>query len=181
MRMQAGFTLVELIIVVFLVGALALVVGNMFLGQDKIYQTQRMELGVTGDARMALDDIDAHVRAADVLASSYSGYTLGSQTLILKLPAINASGQIIPATFDYVVYALSGANLNRITTANASSSRSSGTKRVASRISGLVFAYDNADASLVKYVTTDLTTAESYAGIPTKSITVSSKSKLRNN
>ena len=181
-KLQAsGFTLIEVIIVVFLVGVLSLVVSKLLMGQDKIYHTQSMELGVTGDARVALDDIDSFVRMADMLVSSQEGFTLGPQTLILQIPSINASSQIIPATFDYVVYRLNGANLDRILTPNALSSRTSGTKRLASRIVSLVFSYDNGNPSLVKNVTTNLTTQESYAGVPTKSITISSKSKLRNN
>ncbi|OGE82788.1 MAG: hypothetical protein A3B10_03895 [Candidatus Doudnabacteria bacterium RIFCSPLOWO2_01_FULL_44_21] len=176
-----GFTLIEMIIVVFLVGSLSLVVASLFFGQDKIYHTQMMELGVTNDARMALDDIDAFVRMTDVLVSSQGGYTLGAQTLILQIPSINASSQIIPATYDYVVYSLSGSNLDRIIMPDDASSRVSTTKRVASRVNGLVFTYDNANPNLVKYVTTNITTQEAYPGVPNKSITLSSKSKLRNN
>lgn len=178
---ENGFTLIEVIMVIFLVGALALVVSKLLMGQDQIYHTQNMELDVTGDARSTLDSIDSYVRMADMLVSSQGSYTLGTQTLILKIPAINGSSQIIPATFDYVVYNLSGTNLDRITIPDAASSRSNVTKRVASTVSSLVFSYDNANPSLVENVTTSLTTQESYPGILTKSITISSKSKLRNN
>ena len=178
---NSGFTLIELVIVVFLVGALSLVVAKLLFGQDTIYHTQTMELGVTGDARAVLDDVDVYVRMSDTLVASQNGYTLDDQTLILKLPSINASSQIIAGTFDYVVYTLNGTNLDRVTIADAASSRASGTKRLASRVNDFAFTYDNGTASLVKYVTTDLTTQESYAGTPSRSITVSSKSKLRNN
>lgn len=178
---QFGFTIIEVILVVFLVGILSLVVSKLLTGQEKIYQTQNMELGVTDDARSALDDIDAYVRMADALVSSQGGYTLGSQTLILQILSINASNQIIPATFDYVIYHLNGTKINRIIVPNASSVRPSTTKTLASRVTSLTFGYDNGNPALVKNVTTSLTTQETYAGIPTKSITLSSKSKLRNN
>lgn len=181
MKKEFGFTLIEVILVVFLVGALSLVVSSLFLGQDKIYHTQMMEFGVTSDARTALDDIDAYVRSADVVLATYGSYTTGSQTLILQVPSVNASSQIIPATFDFVVFKLNGSTLNQITTANAASTRVSGTRKLATRVTGLVFSYDNSNKALVKQVTTDLTAEESYPGVPSKSITVSSKSKLRNN
>jgi prepilin-type N-terminal cleavage/methylation domain-containing protein len=179
--LQAGFTIIEIILVVFLVGVLSLVVAKLLSGQEKIYQTQNMELGVTDDARSALDDIDSYVRMADALVASHDIYTLGSQTLILQILSINGLNQIIPATFDYVIFDLDGTKINRIIVPNVASARLGSTKSLAFRVSSLTFTYDNANPSLVKNVTTDLTTQETYVGIPTRSIQLTSRSKLRNN
>lgn len=176
----SGFTLIEVIIVIFMVGMGMLVLTSLFLNQNQVYQSQTAELTVTADARFALDEIDSSVRAADIVATSYSSYTTGTQVLVLQLPSINASNQIISATYDYFVYYLSGSSLLRQIFPNAASSRQASTKKMASNVTGLVFTYDNASMALVQQVTTDLTVQQS-GGRYSRSISLSSKSKLRNN
>ncbi|MBI2356199.1 MAG: prepilin-type N-terminal cleavage/methylation domain-containing protein [Candidatus Doudnabacteria bacterium] len=178
--LDAGFTLIEVIIVVFMLGMAMLVLTSLFLNQNQVYQSQTAELNVTADARFALDDIDSSVRAADVVAASYSSYTTGTQVLVLQIPSINASNQIIAAAYDYFVYYLTGSDFFRQIFPNASSSRQATTKKIASNVTGLLFSYDNGDSALVKQVTTDLTIQQS-GGRYNRSITISSKSRLRNN
>ncbi|MBI4049545.1 MAG: four helix bundle protein [Candidatus Doudnabacteria bacterium] len=177
---SSGFTLIEIIVVVAMFAMTMLILADLFVGQNQIYRTQTAELNVTSDARVALDEVDAAVRAADVVAGSFGSFTTGPQTLVLQIPAINASNQIIAATYDYMVYYLNGTNFFRQIIPNAASSRSAQTKKLASNVTGLLFSYDNADLAAVKQVATDVTVQET-ASRYTRSITLSSKSKLRNN
>jgi prepilin-type N-terminal cleavage/methylation domain-containing protein len=174
-----GFTLVELVIVVALVGVLSLVVTGLFIGQNRIYKTQTAELGVNAGARNALDDIDFFVRTSSGTLASYSSFTAGSDTLILQVQSINASEQLIPGSSDFVVFYLSGEDLIREIFPDALSTRPSGTKKLASYVTGLVITYDNMDYSLVTQIDTDLTIQED-AKFQTRSITASSKSRIRN-
>ncbi|HEV8601352.1 MAG TPA: prepilin-type N-terminal cleavage/methylation domain-containing protein [Patescibacteria group bacterium] len=180
LKKSGGFTLIELVVVIALVVGVSLVLVNLFIGQNRIYKTQTSELNVTNGARTALDEVDALVRAADQVVASFSTYNTGPQTLVLQTPSINAQNQIIPATFDNVVFYLSNGDLMRLVGANPSSSRAGGTKKLAGGVTSLNFTYDNGNFALVKQVSTDLTVTES-AGSQTRSVSASSKAKLRNN
>jgi prepilin-type N-terminal cleavage/methylation domain-containing protein len=176
---QAGFTLIELVIVIALVGIASFILVDMFIGQNKLYRTQTAELNITNDARMSLDEIDSYVRQAIRTLSSYSGYNSGPQTLVLQIQSVNSSNQLIAGTYDHVVFYMSGSNLMRQVFPDSASSRQSGLKRLASNVAGFTFTYDNADFALVTQITTDITIQES-AGYQDRTITISSKSKLRN-
>ncbi|MDP4001196.1 MAG: prepilin-type N-terminal cleavage/methylation domain-containing protein [bacterium] len=175
-----GFTLVELVIVIAMVAVLSLVITGLFIGQNRLYKTQTTELKVNGGARASLDDIDSSVRGANRAAASYTSYIASSQVLILEIQSIDIKDHLIPATYDYVVYYLYNGSLMRQIYPNVFSVRAGGIKKLAENVTGLVFTLDNIDYNLVTEVTTDLTIQED-AGTQNKSITISSKSRMRNN
>ena len=172
-----GFTIIEMVVVIGLVIITGGVVASLFIGQNRIYQSETAELNITGDARSALDDIDNYVRSATRTMSSYSTYTASSQVLILKIQSINGSNQLAPGLYDYVVYYLSSGSLMRQVFPDAGSSRPATTKKLASNVNSLAFTYNNGDYSLVTEVTTDLTLQQN--GQQVRSFTLSSKSTLR--
>jgi len=174
-----GFTLLEIIMVILFVAIIGLVGSELFIGQNRVYKIETAELNINANARLALDDIDNYVRLANRTLDSYSIYTAGSQILILKIQSVNASDQLLPAVYDYVVFYLSSSDLYREVFPDAASSRTAVTKRLASNVNSLNFSYNNVDYSLVKEVTTDLTLQED-AGIQNRAITISTKSILRN-
>jgi prepilin-type N-terminal cleavage/methylation domain-containing protein len=173
-----GFTLIEVIVVVALFAVCSVVLTSLFIGQNRIYKTQTAALNITADARIALDDIDNYLRAANRTLAGYSSYTAGPQVLILQIQSVNSSNQLVPGTFDNVVFYLSSGSLVRQIFPNAASTRIATTKKLASNVTGLVFTYNNASYALVTQVSTDLTIQEN-AGVQTRAITVSSKAKLR--
>jgi prepilin-type N-terminal cleavage/methylation domain-containing protein len=179
MTRQKGFTLIEMVLVIVLVAICGWVAVDMFIGQNRIYKVQTAELNVTSDARGALDDVDNHVRAANRVLDDYTTYSSGPTELVLQIISVDASNEIIPATFDNVVFYLDGTNFFREVFPNALSSRAAGTKKLASNVNSLLFTYNDISFPLVTAVTTDMTIQED-AGIQTRSITISSKSTLRN-
>ncbi len=176
---NAGFTLIEIVLVIFLVAICGWVASDLFINQNRLYQTQTAELNITGDARMALDDIDNYVRLGNRVIDSYSSYTTGSQVLVLRIQAVNASNQLVPASFDTIVYYLSGGGLYRQIFPDGLSARDATTKKLAGNVNSLSFTYNNASNALVTEVTTNITLQED-AGIQNRTITISSKSTLRN-
>lgn len=176
-----GFMLIEVavvsVILLLIVGFLGYVSAKHFW----IYNSQVAELNIENYARVALDDIDNYVRGAYRVVSSYQTYSTGAQTLILQIPSIDSSNQIIASKYDTVVFYLSGTSLVRQLFPDNSSSRSASTKTLASGVDvdSFAFSFDNADYSLVKQVSTLITIEEGYSN-QQRSITISSKSSLRN-
>jgi prepilin-type N-terminal cleavage/methylation domain-containing protein len=176
---QKGFTLIELIIVIALVSAGSFVITSMFISQNRLYRSQNAELDVTSQVRFALDDIDNYVRQATRVLPTYSTYTTSSVVLVLEIQSVNASDQLVPGTYDYIVYYLSSGDLMRQTFADPASTRASSTKQVGSGISNLDFTYNNSDLNLVTEVSTSITASE-VAGSQTRSFSNDTKAKLRN-
>lgn len=173
-----GFTLIEILVVITIVSVVSIVLVDLLIGHNRLYRTQTAELNVQNSARNALDGIDSYTRQANRALSVYTTYTATPQVLILQLQSINGSNQLIPGTFDYVVFYLNGGNLLRVVFPNASSGRSASTKLLASNVTGLVFTPNHSDYSLVTKINTDLTVQESV-GLQTRAITVSSEARLR--
>ena len=174
-----GFTLIEVVVVIAIFAVCAVVLASLFIGQNRIYKVETAELNVTSDARNALDDIDNYTRLANRTLASYSSYSAGSQVLILKIQSVNASNQLLPTAFDYVVYSLTGSDFSRQIFPDATSARLAQTKKLASKVNSLAFTLNNADFALVTQVATDITVEEN-AGVQNRAITLSSKARLRN-
>ncbi len=174
-----GFTLIEILIVVVLVGATLVVLSDMFLNQNRIYRSQNAELEITGSVRESLDDIDNSVRMATRVAQSNGSYITGPQVLVLQVQSINSSQRLIGGTFDYIIYYLSNGNLMKTVVPDPSSSRPALTKAEGTKISGLTFIYNNTDLTRVTEVATSVA-ASSSAGPQTRTFTVDSKARLRN-
>lgn len=178
MSSQKGFSLVEMMLVILLVAAGVIVITNMFISQNRLYQTQNAELEITSSVRTGLDDIDNYVRQANRVVASYSTYTSGPQVLVLQLQSVNASDQLIAGTYDYVVYELDNGNLNRMIFSNLTSSREGGVKLLGTSITTLNFTYNDANFASVTEVSTTITASKSAAN-QTRSFSANSKSKLR--
>lgn len=132
-RTRAGFTLVE--------GIFSSVIGSMVLGMTMILYVEvnnNMTLGVASaeinaDGRLAMDRIVRDVRSAIQLEAtprSINGtnYATGDDELIIKIYSIDSTGNIIPSTYDYVVYALDSSEstqLRKIVDPDSTSNRNS--------------------------------------------------------
>jgi len=169
----------EVVVTVALVAIVSLVVVEIFLSQNRLYKVQFSELNILNDARLSLDDIDSQVRSATRTVSTHGAYNAGPTVLILQIQSVNATDQLIPGTFDVVVYYLNGAKLFREILPDALSTRVAGTKLVADNVTSLNFVYNNADFTQVTEVETQITILEAN-NVQNRSITASSKSRLRN-
>jgi len=180
-KKEQGFTVVELLVALPIVVAVAFFLAYLVGYQYKMYNTQSAELAINADARRALDEIDGYVRQANRVASDYSSYATGPQTLVLQLPAVDGSGQAITGVYDNLAVYLSDTTLVSQLFAGAGSSRQASTKNLASNVdtANFSFTYDNASYALVTQVQTNLSLLQNYGG-QTRAISVSSKATLRN-
>lgn len=99
-----GLTLVEVVIAMGLsviVGGLLLVIIVNSTGLF-LKQSTKIEQGLA--VNDALSAIRGNIRQAQSIASTYQSYTSSSTQLVLKLASIDASGNLIPYTFDYFVF-----------------------------------------------------------------------------
>ncbi len=180
-RQRNGFTVVELLVVLPLLIVIGFFLAYLFSYQYQVYDTESAELTITYDARTALDEIDAYVRQAMQVASSYSTYTTGTQVLVLQLQSVDASGQAISGVYDDAVFYLSGTTLMEQIFAGAGSTRTALTKTLANNVdtASFSFTYNNASYTLATQVQTNLAVKQNYGG-QIRSISVSSKATLRN-
>lgn len=157
-----GFTITESIIVIGVTVMALIALVNLFLVFNSIYGYQQAFMATAGSAGNAMNAFETAILPADhVLTShSFSGttYSSGAMTLILELPAIDSSGNIISGTHDYIAFYSSSATLYRLTVAGAGSTRVSGLKQLSTTLSSLSFSYNDTDFTKVTNVTADIQT-----------------------
>lgn len=161
-----GFTLIETIIVIAL-SVLALgALTNLFLIFNSIYGYQQISMATAGSSAAAMNAFEAAVLPAEeVLAShDFSGttYSSGATTLVLQLPAVDSSGNIIPNAKDYVAFYTSSTNLYRLVQASAGSMRVSGRTQLSTTLSSLSFTYDDSDFTNVTNIIADIQTQAQF-------------------
>lgn len=160
--MKRGFTLVETFIVVGISVVALVALTNLFLIFNSTYGNQQVFMAVAGSASTAMNAFEAAILPADqVLAShDFSGtvYSSSATTLVLELPSVDSSGNIIAGTKDYIAFYSSSATLYRLTQAGAGSIRASGLTQLSTTLNSLSFTYDNGDSTKVTSVTADIVT-----------------------
>lgn len=148
---QFGFTLIEVtltlgLLIIILVGFLSL-----YEGYDRVYASEQALVAIAGSARSAVGEFQTlamqAVRVVPTIEINGTTYTTDQSTLILELPAINSSGDVIAGTFDYAVIYSSGTKAYRLMSANANSARNSGLKQLSDTVLSLTFTTTAATAS----------------------------------
>ncbi|MDD3531639.1 MAG: hypothetical protein PHV99_03570 [Candidatus Pacebacteria bacterium] len=165
-RLTRGFTLIETFIVIAMSVVALAALANLFIMFNTSYGYQQAFIASAGSASSAMNALEASVLPADqVLAShSFNGttYSSGAATLVLELPSIDSSGNVITGVYDYIVFYASATNLYRLTVIGTGSVRSAGLKLLSATLSSLSFTYDNADFTKVTSVTADLETQAQF-------------------
>jgi prepilin-type N-terminal cleavage/methylation domain-containing protein len=160
--MKRGFTLIETVIVIAISVVAFVALANLFIRFNNTYGYQQTFMATAGSASSAMNALEAAILPADqVLASHSVGgtvYSSNATTLVLELPAVNSSGNIIAGVFDYIAFYTSSHTLYRRTQTGAGSTRISGLKQLSTTLNSISFTYDNIDFTKVTNVTADITT-----------------------
>lgn len=158
-----GFTLVESVIMVFILALLLVALFSLYDWHGKVYVYQKAVVETTEQARFSTQTLQAWVNQAYRVESSVTlggaNYQSATTTLGLKLPSVNNQGQAIAGTWDYAAFYLDGKNLYIKVEPNASSTRPMVYKRLAESILNLEFVYDNPAWDSVRQVSVNLTTS----------------------
>ena len=184
MKKHGGFSLLEVIIVIFISAVVVLAVFEIYITLSKTYLLQHASINASSGAAAFVNELQDMAHQADAIetSASISGttYTSGSTTVVFELPAVNSSGDVLSNTYDYVTLYATSTNAYRVIDANASSARVDGTKKLSDVVQNLTFTYDTGTPSTATAVTIDMTTATTV-----KSNTVQTRLKqqvyLRNN
>jgi hypothetical protein len=155
-----GFSAIEAIfasaILIFALGVFVALYANY----SKFYKRQQTEITIGDSARQAVKELqNVALQANQIMTShSFSGttYTTGQHTLVMEIPSVDSSGNIVSGKHDYVVFYLTGNNFFKLVQADAVSNRSSGQNQISDAVSALTFTYNNANLALANKIDTDI-------------------------
>lgn len=180
---KRGFSIIEAIfasaILIFVLGAFAV----LYINFSKFYNRQQAEINIGNSAREAVKELQSAVLQADQIAASHTfsgtAYSTDQDTLVLEIPSVDGSGDIVSGKHDYVVFYLTGNNLYRLIDADAASNRSSGQNQISDAVSALTFTYNNPNLALATKIDVGLQ-LQTIAGGQTISYNLNQKIYLRN-
>ncbi len=155
-----GFTLIEMMVVIFLGGLLLVVILSIYVWHNSVYNYQQALVKTSEAGRRSLTSMQTYVsQAYRVLATSTVNSTLyssDSQTLVLQLPSVDNAGSVVPSKWDVAVFYSASGKLFVAVSPDAGSFRPRILKQISDSLNSLVFTYDNADFNLVKKITVAL-------------------------
>lgn len=187
MDFKRGFTLVEILVGIGLIGAVSALIAALVFTNFRIFHSQNVFFEVTSDNRIALSEMTNQIRESQSVADSCcGGDTTGPNGLVLQLWPLNAQGEPFESAtnFDYVVYKLNSDSLVKKVVPNttaASTRQSLNNKTIATNVSTLTITYNppGPPYSSTTEVDITLTTTKSSLG-KTQQITDKAKAILRN-
>ena len=170
--MSRAFTLIEIVITVALSAILILAITQLYVvyGRVILFQKSSIEVALGGGTIMDVVRTEG-LQAKQVVATHvFSGisYNSGATTTVFELPAIDASGIIVPNEYDYIAIYASSTSVYRLVEAAPGSSRISGKKQLTDVLEALNFTYDNPSFPSVTNVTVDATTSAVVRGETTQ-------------
>lgn len=178
-----GFTLVEALISLTLFSIVSFALLTLFLSSSRQYQEESKRTALTTSVTTLNDQLTADVQAAFTIEPTYGTYTSGADTVILAVPGIDGSGNLLSSggsfTPDRIIYALSGNQILRVVIPAPGSSRPDGSKVAASKVSSFALTYNQSAPATSNGLswTTRLTDAYQDRSI---TVEVTRSAKLRN-
>ena len=145
-RRKAGFSIIELLISMASMSVIATVIVMVYVSSQRGFITGIARMDIDRNLRQANEllrkDIKSAVEITNYRTINGFNYMTFDWELILKIPSINAAGDTIADTFDYVVYHrnwMVPGQLERLVDADAASARTSHRKVIANSINNVLF------------------------------------------
>ncbi len=158
-RTPRAFTLVETMIVIAISAIMFITISILIFKFNMTSEYQQAILQSSGSASALIKEVETLTLPADavLLTHIFSGVTRTSTstTLVLEIPSIDSSGNIIPNAHDYAAFYTTGTIAYRTLEKNAASVRVSGTKKLSDTVQSLTFTYNNAALTAADIVTVD--------------------------
>lgn len=182
---KRGLSLIELLIAMSFIGVLSAVVATVYVTGFNTYRQELASSTVQSNAQTILDALITDARNGVLIEPTYDSFTTGADTIIIRIPAIDASQNILYSgsdmIFDRIIYYYSGNEIHKVTFADPLSSRfpKNGIDSVLDKnILVLNFTYEP-DPTAPTLVTATIS-SEVQAGNRTRSITLTGQARLRN-
>lgn len=157
-----AFTLIETIIVIAIGTCMMVALSLLIYNFNKTSRYQQTLAQSSDSASAVIRETESLALPADAVLQTHTflsaTYTSAAASLVLEIPSIDNSGNVIANTHDYAAFYSVGTNAYRLLEANASSKRVSGTKKLSSTVNSLTFSYNSADFAEVNIVTIDIQT-----------------------
>lgn len=162
-QLSRGLTLVETVVVIAFTISMMVAIGLLVFMFNKTVSFNRAMSQSSGSASAVVREISSlTLQASNVLAShtfTSGGLSASSANLlVLEIPSIDNAGVVIPNTYDYAKFYVTGTSLYRTLETSPGSVRQSGTKLLSTTVSSLSFTYNSADFAAVDTVTIDIQT-----------------------
>lgn len=142
-----GLTLIEILVamgIASIAGVLLLVIIVNSMG---IFSQQSSKVSEGLNMNDAFSKMRGVIKQSSMVAQQYTEgsttYTSGVNQLVLKIPSIDSSNNIIDLTFDYLIFYLDQNYLHLKTLPYSLSSRKSGDQILSTNVDSLVFKYLN--------------------------------------
>jgi prepilin-type N-terminal cleavage/methylation domain-containing protein len=168
---QSGFTIIEIVITLAISVFVFMIIADIFISHNRLFNTQSALADVTINTSLALNRLQRIIKTADEVVAARTinsvNYTTGRETLILRLPSIDASQNIIANTFDYAAFHLNPlkpAELVFSLQADPASVRRTGDTLISSYVEKINFNYNSATLSEVNLVSIFLSNARTTFG-----------------
>ena len=158
----SAFTLIETVIVVAVSLSMMLALSLLLYTFNKSSTHGKLSAQSYDSASAVLREVEAFVLPASAVLETHSfasaTHTSTTTSLVLQVPSIDSSGNVITNTYDYVAFYTAGTNVYRLLEKNALSARVAGTQLLSQTLGALSFSYDSATFSEIRVVTIDIET-----------------------
>lgn len=157
---KQGFSFIETVIAVSILIFILVPLSLIYSGFSKFYNYQQAKIKTGGTAREAVKELQGAALQADQIITShtFSGtvYSTDQHTVVLEIPSVSSSGNIVNGKYDYAVFYTTGKNLYRLVQADAASSRPSGLNKISDTVSALTFTYNNSNLAQANKIDADM-------------------------
>ena len=147
MTEEKGLTLLEVLITTAIAIIVGLLLFAVLINSAGIFYKENSRIGQGLSSNDALNLIRQEIKQSSGVVSSYqidaATYTSGETQLVLKIPSIDSSENIITDTFDYFVFYQDQDKLRLKSEPNAQSSRKKQNQILALNVSKVLFQYFN--------------------------------------
>lgn len=190
---RSGFGLIEVIVVIAILGIISGVFIQSYLNSKKTFDIQKSKSALQTETRNSLDQVSKWIKLSNSVLSTLTinskTYTTSDTTLILQVPSIDEDQDIIPNSYDYVIFKPNATypdQLQQIIYPDSHSSRDQLDRTINQNLSTIEFKYYNSsDAEITQNFENSVSvdtaiSSEEVISDTTNTVTFNTKTKLRN-
>jgi len=178
-----GVTLIETIIVITILAVTSMIMSVTFITLWRVSQMNLSSFETKSQGGITMQKIADTIEASSSVLSSRAingaAYTTNESSLVLQIPSINSSSEIVAAAFDYAAFAASSTEIFMDIEPSASSVRPGGKFVLANLAKDINFRYNSSTSTDITTIEIFIHTAKSSYGLDQIS-TLSTVAQLKN-